>query len=510
MYGENQNVQNEFYSSAADYGAAPDRNPVENSGGDKKKKRKKSHPFLKKSCSVLAAGVAFGLAASLVFVGVVKASGIDRALENLSGLPAQGMEGNIANPEDKDGDPKQTEEEGLTADAKGGEKEIIRPAVPATNMSQSSGGYSIAQISELAKPSVVSITNKNVEELTSMFGTREYEATSAGSGIIIGQNEEELLIATNNHVVSGSEELSVCFGDDKEKVAGAKVKGTDAGNDLAIISVRLDDMSDDTKASVRIAKLGDSDSVNVGDQVVAIGNALGYGQSVTTGIVSAKDREVTIENITANLIQTDAAINPGNSGGALLNMNGEVIGINSSKFASTRVEGMGYAIPISTAVPILEELMTKQTRDVVAEEERGFLGISCQNVSAEISQMYNIPQGVYILGTEAGGPGEKAGLQKGDILTAFDGLSVTDYNGLKRILQYYKAGETVDLTIQRAGANGGYEEKIVSITLGVNENAGSVSQDNETDRDRSGNRENPDGGTYYGDPYSFFGGLFGY
>lgn len=507
MYGENQNVSSEFHSSADYYGAAPNINPVKNDGG-KEKKRKKSHPFLKKSCSVLAAGVAFGLAASLVFVGVVKASGIDRALENISGLSSEeaGSDGT-----DKAGG------DGQTADAKDSDKDISKPAVPVVNMSQSADGYSIAQIAEGAKPSVVSITNKSVEELTSMFGTREYEATSVGSGIIIGQNEEELLIATNNHVVSGSEELSVCFGDDEEKVAGAKVKGTDAGNDLAIIAVKLDDLSDDTKASIKIAKLGDSDSVNVGDQVVAIGNALGYGQSVTTGIISAKDREVTIENITANLLQTDAAINPGNSGGALLNMKGEVIGINSSKFASTKVEGMGYAIPISTALPILENLMTRQTRDVVDDTERGFLGISCQNVSSDISQMYNIPQGVYILGTEAGGPGEKAGLQKGDILTAFDGISVTDYNGLKRTLQYYKAGETVDLTIQRAGANGGYEEKTVSITLGVNENAGSDQQENESGaggEKENGTEnyggENYGGGSYYTDPYSFFGGLFGY
>lgn len=499
MYGENQNVSSEFHSSADYYGAAPDINPVENDGG-KEKKRKKSHPFLKKSCSVLASGVAFGLAASLVFVGVVKASGIDRALENISGLSSQEAGSNGT---DKAGG------DGQTVDAKDSDKDISKPAVPAVNMSQSADGNSIAQIAEGAKPSVVSITNKSVEELTSMFGTREYEATSVGSGIIIGQNEEELLIATNNHVVSGSEELSVCFGDDEEKVAGAKVKGTDAGNDLAIIAVKLDDMSDDTKASIKIAKLGDSDSVNVGDQVVAIGNALGYGQSVTTGIISAKDREVTIENITANLLQTDAAINPGNSGGALLNMKGEVIGINSSKFASTKVEGMGYAIPISTALPILENLMTRQTRDVVDDTERGFLGISCQNVSSDISQMYNIPQGVYILGTEAGGPGEKAGLQKGDILTAFDGISVTDYNGLKRTLQYYKAGETVDLTIERAGANGGYEEKTVSITLGVNENTGSDQQENESGYGREDGGGNSGGNSYYSDPYSFFGGLFG-
>ena len=504
MYEENQNVQNKFHGSAGYYGAAPDINPAENGGGKKKKKQKKSHPFLKKGCSILAGGVAFGLAASLVFIGVIKASGIDQALKDASNIltiEEAEREADVA-----DGADRAVNESEL--------KDVIRPAAPAANMSQSSESYTIAQIAEGAKPSVVSITNKSVEELTSMFGTREYEATSVGSGIIIGQNEEELLIATNNHVVSGSNELSVSFGDDEEKVASAKVKGTDADNDLAIIAVSLGDLNDETKASIRIAQLGDSDSVNVGDQVVAIGNALGYGQSVTTGIISAKDRKVTIENITANLIQTDAAINPGNSGGALFNMKGEVIGINSSKFASTKVEGMGYAIPISTAIPILEELMTRQTRDVVDEEERGFLGISCQNVSSDISKMYNIPQGVYILGTETDGPGDKAGLQKGDIITAFDGVSVTDYNVLVKTLQYYKAGETVDLTIQRTGENGGYEEKTVSIVLGVNENASSGQNDKSGENNRESDGENDGGnsgwGSYYGNPDSFFGGLFGY
>lgn len=500
MYGENQNFQSESHGTAGYYGAAPNINPADNSSGKGKNKKKKSHPFLKKSCSLLASGAAFGLAASLVFIGAVKASGVDRALENMSDILVQGNVGNIGD---------ETEEinqvEGTEDSADSG-KDQIKPAVPAMNMSQSSGNYSIAEIAEGAKSSVVSITNKSVEELTSMFGTREYEATSVGSGIIIGKNEEELLIATNNHVVNDSSELSVCFGDDEEKVASAKIKGTDAGNDLAIIAVSLKDMNDETKASISIARLGDSDSVNVGDQVVAIGNALGYGQSVTTGIVSAKDREVTIDNITANLIQTDAAINPGNSGGALLNMKGEVIGINSSKFASTKVEGMGYAIPISTAIPILEELMARQTRDVVDAEERGFLGISCQNVSTDISRMYNIPQGVYILGTETGGPGDKAGLQKGDIITAFDGISVTDYNELVRTLQYYKAGETVNLTIQRAGENGGYEEKTISITLGVNENADSGQKENDSERNRDNSGRNFD----YSDPDSFFGGFFGY
>ena len=252
----------------------------------------------------------------------------------------------------------------------------------------------------------------------------------------------------------------------------------------------LSDLSDEIKSSISIAKIGDSSDVKVGDQVVAIGNALGYGQSVTTGIVSALDREVTIDGMTAKLIQTDAAINPGNSGGALLNMKGELIGINSSKFASTVVEGMGYAIPINTAEPILQNLMNRETRDIVGTDEQGYLGISCQNVSEDISEMYNIPQGVYVLSTNEGSAAENAGLQKGDIITAFDGVAISDYNELKNTLQYYQAGETVELTIQRADANGGYREKTVSVTLGKNDSTGSDGQQDQQSRQQSGQESN--------------------
>lgn len=497
MYGENQNFQNGFDNSADYYGAAPEINPAAGQGGKKKKEKRKSHPFLKKSCSVLASGVAFGLAASLVFVGVVKASGVDRLVSAVSDrLEEPGKESGKGAP--LDGAKTDQESSGTgTRDSEG----IAKSGIPLANMSQYSDNASIAEIAKAAKPSVVSITNTSVEELVSMFGKREYESKNVGSGIIIGQNETELLIVTNNHVVSGSTQLAVCFGDDENKVAAARIKGTDAGNDLAIISVDLEGLSDEIKGYINIARLGDSDDVEVGDQVVAIGNALGYGQSVTTGIVSAKDREVTIDNVTASLIQTDAAINPGNSGGALLNMKGEVIGINSSKFASTTVEGMGYAIPISTAQPILEELMARQTRDMVAAEEQGFLGISCQNVSSDISEMYHIPKGVYVLGAEAGSAGEKAGLQKGDIITAFDGISVGDYNGLKNTLQYYKAGETVEITIQRADENGGYKERKLSVTLDRNENTDAASQQEAQSNGR---------GRSYGDSNSIFGDLFNY
>ena len=279
MYGE-QNFQNNYNSSADYYGAAPHTNSAAEGGKEKKPKKHKSHSFLKRSCQMLASGVAFGLAAALVFIGVVKATGVDRTIGAVSDA--------VTNETGTGGQQSETDSQ-----------EIKITDVPVTNVSQTTGSMTIADIVDAVMPSIVSITNTGVEEVVSMFGTREYEETSVGSGIIIGQNEEELLIATNNHVVSGSSELSVCFGDDEEQVVEARIKGTDANNDLAIISVKMEDLSDDIKSSISIAKLGDSDDVNVGDQVIAIGNALGYGQSVTTGIVSAKDREVTIEGITA-------------------------------------------------------------------------------------------------------------------------------------------------------------------------------------------------------------------
>lgn len=480
MYGENQKFETYYNSSANDYGAAPDTNPAVGNQGKGKKKKGKSHPFLKKGASALACGVAFGLAASTVFVGVVKATGVDDTLEAVADTDTQLLDQADAGDTNQESDSK----------------------IPTVGVSQTSGAESVAEIAKASMPFTVSITNKSVEEVISMFGTREYEATSAGSGIIIGQNEEELLIATNNHVVSGSTELSVCFDDDEDKVVSAKIKGTDPDNDLAIVAVSMEDLSDEIKSSIKIAKLGNSDELEVGDQVIAIGNALGYGQSVTTGIISAKDREVTIEGVTAELIQTDAAINPGNSGGALLNMNGELIGINSSKFASTTVEGMGYAIPISTAQPILEELMSRQTRDVVDADEQGFLGISCQNVSSDISEMYNIPQGVYVLGTEEGSSADKAGLHKGDIITRFDNKAISRVEDLKSTLQYYKAGEQVELTVERAGSNGGYEEMTITVTLGENTDSDNSAQEQQN--------EQPSAEQEYESPYDFFGGLFNY
>lgn len=338
--------------------------------------------------------------------------------------------------------------------------------------SQDAFTYSgVADIAENAMPTIVAISNKSVQEVRGYFRgqTFQYESESCGSGIIVGENEEELLICTNNHVVEDASELTVSFTD--ESSYEAQIKGTDPSNDLAVVAVKLDDIDKDTLNTIKIAQMGDSDELRVGEQVVAIGNALGYGQSVTTGIVSAMDRSITVsdsyENVTyENLIQTDAAINPGNSGGALLNMKGELIGINSAKASSSGVEGMGYAIPITKAQPILETLMTKETRSKVDESEAAYMGISGEGVSSEVTQLYSVPAGVYVSQVAEGSPAEEAGLRKGDIITAFDDVAVTSMEGLRDRLQYYRGGETVEMTIQTA-ESGAYTEKTISITLGL-------------------------------------------
>ena len=322
--------------------------------------------------------------------------------------------------------------------------------------------YDVSAVAEAAMPSLVSITNMGEQEIQSFFGTYTQASESSGTGIIVGKNDDELLIATNNHVVEGSEQLNVCFIDNE--VASALVKGTDPSNDLAVIAVSLSDLPEETLDKITIAQLGDSDSLKIGEPVIAIGNALGYGQSVTTGVISALDREVTIENMTSSLIQTDAAINPGNSGGALLNLQGQVIGINSAKLASSQVEGMGYAIPISTAEPIIDDLMNRKTRTTVDEDKRGYLGISGVDVTSDISKQMGIPTGAYVAAVVDGSAADKAGLKKGDVITKFDGSGVSSMTSLKELMSYYEAGETVDITFKRAD-NGEYTEQTVQITL---------------------------------------------
>ncbi len=323
----------------------------------------------------------------------------------------------------------------------------------------------VSDIVENTLPSIVSITNMSVQEVQNFFGgISQQESESAGSGIIISQNDSELLVVTNNHVVEGSDTLTVTFNDGNS--VEAQIKGTDSARDLAVVAVPLDKISDDTMNAIKVATLGDSDSLKVGEPAIAIGNALGYGQSVTTGIVSATGR--TIDGFDGEYIQTDAAINPGNSGGAHVNANGEVIGINSAKINSSAVEGMGFAIPISDASDVIQNLMNKETRSKVSDEERGYLGIKGYDVSEEGAQMYNMPTGVYVKEVMSGGGAEKAGLTKGSIITGFEGSSISGMSSLQEQLQYYKAGEEVTLTVQIPDKNGEYTEKDIKVTLGKN------------------------------------------
>lgn len=355
-------------------------------------------------------------------------------------------------------------------------------------LSDSENG-TVAAVAQASMPSVVAITTVSVQEIPSFFGysSRQYKSASTGSGIIVGDNDDELLIATNNHVVDGATTLSVCFiGDDVanaetetvnagdngdlnvEDAVSAKIKGTDADNDLAVVAVKKSDIPEDTLNQIKIAQIGSSDDLAVGQQVVAIGNALGYGQSVTSGWISALNRTISTDDgmNSTGLIQTDAAINPGNSGGALLNMKGELIGINSAKYADSAVEGMGYAIPISKAKPILEELMNRETREKVDSSKKGYLGVSLANLTTEAIEMYNMPTGAFVRSVEDDSPAQEAGICKGDIIVKFDGQKVSDGDDLLDKLQYYKSGEKIEAVIARA-TNGEYEENTVELTLGT-------------------------------------------
>lgn len=339
-------------------------------------------------------------------------------------------------------------------------------SVDNTKISQSTGETAksdIASIAEEVMPSVVSITNLSVQQVQSFFGgIQEQESKSVGSGIIISQNDSELLIITNNHVVEGNETLTVSFVD--EESVEAQVKGADAAKDLAVIAVQTKEIKDTTMEQIKVAALGNSDQLQVGESVIAIGNALGYGQSVTSGIVSATGRE--LDGIDEKLIQTDAAINPGNSGGALLNANGEVVGINTAKVATDTVEGMGYAIPISSVSDIIENLMNQETKTKVSEAEQGQLGIQGVDVTADSSEMYNMPTGVYVSEVIAGGGAKKAGITKGSVITGINGTSIDGMQALKEQLQYYRAGETVKITVATPEKNGEYAKRDVEVTLG--------------------------------------------
>lgn len=341
-------------------------------------------------------------------------------------------------------------------------------ASSANKTAETSG--SVSEIAKNAMPEVVSITNtiRYQQYGYTIFGqSGEQEAAASGSGVIIGKNDTELLIVTNNHVVEDSTALSVQFVDGKSY--DAEIKGTDSDVDLAVIAIPLSSLSKETLNSISFAKYGDSDSVNVGDQVVAIGNALGYGQSVTTGIISAKNRDISTEGGTeSGLLQTDAAINPGNSGGALLNMNGELIGINVAKYSDTTVEGMGYSIPSKKVKEIVEGLSQKTTRSKVSQDEKGYIGIQGKTVDSSIAEAYNMPKGIYIYKLLTGEGTDNSALQEKDIITKFDGQSVDSLEELSGLLSRYKAGEKVEVTVQRLSGKGEYQEKTVTVTLGKN------------------------------------------
>lgn len=353
----------------------------------------------------------------------------------------------------------------LTEDTTTGDGQVAAASEIAQQQSVSAVVTDVTQVVEAVMPSCVSITNNFTQTVQDFWGqTYSQDETASGSGIIIGENEQELLIVTNNHVVDSTEQLYVQFIDGE--TVEAQVKGTDASADLAVVAVKLDTIANSTKQEICIARMGDSDSLKIGEPAIAIGNALGYGQSVTTGVISALNRKIESSNSEegTSLIQTDAAINPGNSGGALLNMRGEVIGINSNKIGGSSIEGMGYAIPISTARPIIEDLMERQTRTKYSEEERGYLGISCINVTSDLSENFSMPQGIFVAQVYSGTGAEAAGLVRGNIVVAFDGVTVQNQEELTKQMQYYKAGESVEITIMVNSANG-YQQKNVTVTL---------------------------------------------
>ena len=425
--------------------------------------RRNQNSFQKKAGTTIALAVIFGLVAAVVFQAANFAA--DRFLNTGKSSVQIKTTDSV--------DLQETASDDSTADKV---------------LSDSENG-TVAAVAQASMPSVVAITTVSVQEIPSFFGysSRQYKSASTGSGIIVGDNDDELLIATNNHVVDGATTLSVCFiGDDVanaetetvnagdngdlnvEDAVSAKIKGTDADNDLAVVAVKKSDIPEDTLNQIKIAQIGSSDDLAVGQQVVAIGNALGYGQSVTSGWISALNRTISTDDGTnsTGLIQTDAAINPGNSGGALLNMKGELIGINSAKYADSAVEGMGYAIPISKAKPILEELMNRETREKVDDSKKGYLGVSLANLTTEAIEMYNMPTGAFVRSVEDDSPAQEAGICKGDIIVKFDGQKVSDGDELLDKLQYYKSGEKIEAVIARA-TNGEYEENTIELTLGT-------------------------------------------
>lgn len=448
-YENNEEVVNRVPEPEVIY-RAPETAPVQQ---PKPKKIKKSHPVIKKVFGSIGLGLLFGISAACAFMIMNDITGSSSSVkapqEQISEDNIERIEADILDKIKKISD----NDEGVISE--------IMLDLPA----EETVATDVTGVVEEVMPSVVSIVNKFTQ--TSNFWGRTYsqEAEASGSGIIIGETDTELLIATNNHVVDKAESLSVQFIDGA--VGNAFLKGADEDMDLAVIAVQLDSLSMETKLEISVATLGDSDSLKVGEPAIAIGNALGYGQSVTTGVISAVNRQIEMSDgvFTEGLIQTDAAINPGNSGGALLNTRGEVIGINSNKIGGATVEGMGYAIPISAATPILEELQTKKTKIAADVDSKGYLGISGRGVTDEVSAMYGFPEGVYVYEVYENTGAADAGLQKGDIITSVDGTTIKSMEALHNLMVYYSEGETVTIKIMRADETGEYKEMEMELVL---------------------------------------------
>lgn len=445
--------ENEIYSGSEAEGRQSD--PLGTFGGqyqdyrisseppkaEPKKDKKSGGGILKRAMIFACCGLCFGLFAGLGFYAVVQVTGAGQIQES----------------------PVQTT--GGAAVAAPAEEQ--QPGISLVNVGETRVVTSdVSEMVEDVMPAMVSIINNYTETVT--YWGRDYsqDGQASGSGIIIGENDKELLIATNYHVVSDANNLEVTFTDGS--TAQAQIKGQDADMDLAVIALRLDSLSEETRQAITIARLGDSDALRLGEPVVAIGNALGYGQSMTGGYISALNREITLEDgSVGTFVQTDAAINPGNSGGALLNMNGEVIGINSNKIGGSTIEGMGFAIPISAAQPILENLMNRETRIKVADGNVGYMGVNLVTLTDEFSYMYGVPKGVFVRSVEPGSPAEEAGILSGDILTDFDGTPISNYEDLEKVLQYYAPGDSASLKIMRQ-MDGSYQSLKIEITLGTN------------------------------------------
>lgn len=451
-YGQYQSYQNNYQYGSGDYGRNQNSDygrmgsgkQERQSSRKERKQRSSTGSVWKKALALVLSGICFGVFAGVSFLAVSSLGG-DK--QPASGQPVIQEQAEVSQP---------------AAEAD------VKPEIKTTmsNGTVTAVVTDVTEVVERTMPSIVAITNQTITSVADFWGqTYEREESSAGSGIIIGQNDTELLIVTNNHVIDGSDKLSVKFIDDE--VVEALTKGTSPSMDLAVVAVKLDDIKNSTREQISVAAMGDSDALKVGEPVIAIGNALGYGQSVTTGVVSALNRAMEIEQYDSGstLIQTDAAINPGNSGGALLDINGNVIGINSSKIGGSTIEGMGYAIPISAAQPIIEDLMNRETRERVEAEDRGYLGISCINVNASMSQAYGMPEGILIAQVYPGSGADKAGLVKGDVIVGFGGDKVISQDALVGALEYYAVGDTVKITVMRGNITDGYEEMTVDVTL---------------------------------------------